>query len=68
MSIHADAEIYVVELKLDGTAPSALAQIVRNRYHEKFLSEGKRVTLVGINFSTKKRGVANWRSRVVDGG
>ena len=65
MSIHADAEIYVVELKLDGSAPSALSQIVRNRYHEKFLSEGKRVTLVGVNFSTKKRGVANWRSKVV---
>ncbi len=38
MSIHADAEIYVVELKLDGSAPSAISQIVRNRYHEKFLS------------------------------
>ncbi len=68
MSIHADAEIYVVELKLDGSAPSAISQIVRNRYHEKFLSEGRRVTLVGINFSTKKRGVASWRSKVVTNG
>ena len=65
MSIRVEDEIYVVELKLDGSAPSALAQIVRNRYHEKFLSEGKRVTLVGINFSTKKRGIASWRSKVV---
>ncbi len=65
MFLRAEDEIYVVELKLDGSAPSAIAQIVRNRYHEKFLSEGKRVTLVGINFSTKKRGVASWRSRVM---
>ena len=67
MSIRVENEIYVVELKLDGSAPSAISQIVRNRYHEKFLSEGKRVTLVGINFSTKKRGIASWRSKVVCG-
>ncbi len=65
MTIRAGEEIYVVELKLDGSAPSAISQILKKRYHEKFLSEGKRVTLVGINFSTKRRGVASWRSRVV---
>ena len=67
MSIRVENEIYVVELKLDGSAPSAISQIVRSRYHEKFLSEGRRVTLVGINFSTKKRGVASWRSKIVCG-
>ncbi len=65
MSIRAGEEIYVVELKLDGSAPSAISQILKKRYHEKFLSEGKRVTLVGINFSTEKRGVASWRSREI---
>ena len=50
---------------VDKTAADALAQIKAKRYHEKFLSSGKRVTLLGMNFSSEKRAVDDWTSQVV---
>ena len=44
----------------------ALAQIKEKRYHEKYLASGKRITLVGMNFSSEKRAVDDWTSEVVD--
>lgn len=58
-------EIYVIEVKLDKTAADALAQIKEKRYHEKYLASGKRITLVGMNFSSEKRAVDDWTSEVV---
>ena len=58
-------ETYVVEVKLDKTAAEALAQIKEKRYHEKYLASGKRITLVGMNFSSEKRAVDDWTSEVV---
>ena len=58
-------EIYVVEVKLDKTAAEALAQIKGKHYHEKYLASGKRITLVGMNFSSEKRAVDDWTSEVV---
>ena len=43
----------------------ALAQIKKKRYHEKYLASGKRITLVGMNFSSEKRAVDDWTSEVV---
>ena len=57
-------EIYIVEVKLDKTAAEALAQIKEKRYHEKYLASGKRITLVGMNFSSEKRAVDDWTSEV----
>ena len=59
-------EIYIVEVKLDKTAAEALAQIKGMRYYEKYLASGKRITLVGMNFSSKKRAIDDWTSEVVD--
>ena len=53
-------EIYVVEMKFDGSAAEAVAQIREKGYHEKYLASGKRVTLLGINFSSAERRVTEW--------
>ena len=53
-------EIYVVEMKLDGSAAEAVAQIREKGYHEKYLASGKRVTLLGMNFSSAERRVTEW--------
>ena len=53
-------------MKLDKTAAEALAQIKGMRYYEKYLASGKRITLVGMNFSSKKRAIDDWTSEVVD--
>lgn len=43
-------EIFVIELKLNKSTQEALDQILKKRYHEKYLGQGKPLTLVGINF------------------
>jgi len=63
-TITTDNEIYVIEIKLDHTAAEALAQIHEKGYAEKFRGDKRRVTLIGIGFSSKERTVVDWK---VDG-
>ena len=53
-------EIYVVEMKLDRTAQEALDQIRKSDYAAKYRASGKRLTLLGINFSSKTREIDDW--------
>lgn len=48
--------IYIFEFKLNGTKEEALAQIKSNKYYEKFISKGKPVFLVGLEFKDKNVG------------
>jgi hypothetical protein len=54
--------IYLFEFKLNGSAESALAQIKSNAYYEQYQRAGKPLHLVGANFSTRKRGISEWKS------
>ncbi len=47
--------IFVIELKIVGSAESALDQIDERRYDEKFLIDGLPVTRIGAVFSEKER-------------
>jgi hypothetical protein len=49
------SDIFVFEFKLTGTAKKAMAQIREKRYFERFLDDGRRVTLIGAAFSKKTR-------------
>ena len=57
--------IFLFEFKLDGSADEALRQIITREYYQKYSLKGKPVTLVGVNFDSRKREVAEWRSEVV---
>ena len=48
-------DVYVIEVKLDKSARKAMEQIRENGYAEKYRASGRRVTLIGINFSSKRR-------------
>ena len=48
-------EVYVAEVKLDRTAQEAIDQIKKNGYAEKYRASGKRITLLGLNFSSERR-------------
>ena len=50
--------IFIFEFKLNQTANDALAQIKANGYANPYLVSGKKITLVGINFSDRK--LENW--------
>jgi hypothetical protein len=47
--IETKTNIYVMEFKM-GTSDEALGQIERMKYHEKYLSSGKSIQLIGVGF------------------
>ena len=53
--------IYVMELKLDGTADEALRQIDDKGYAEPFKSDGRQIYKIGVNFSSETRGIEEWK-------
>ena len=52
-------DIYIVEFKLDRPAAEAMEQIKGKEYAGKYALSGKRITLVGISFSSEKRTIVD---------
>jgi hypothetical protein len=52
--------IYVVEIKIDSTPEAAIKQIEEKGYATPYLTDGREVTKIGINFSTETRTVDRW--------
>jgi ATP-dependent exoDNAse (exonuclease V) beta subunit len=57
--------IYIFEFKMDQAAKVAITQIKEMGYATPYLSEGKPITLIGINFSKKKRNIVEWLEEVM---
>ena len=55
MVVDLPGEIYIIEFKLDRPAAEAMEQIRGKDYAGKYAQSGKRVTLIGISFSSEKR-------------
>lgn len=53
--------IYVMEIKLDGTADEALKQIEEKGYAEPFKTDGRELIRIGVNFSSDTRGIGEWK-------
>jgi len=52
--------IYVMELKLDGTAQEALDQIIRQNYLQPYSADSRKKVALGISFSSEDRGIAEY--------
>jgi hypothetical protein len=52
--------IYIVEIKIDSTPEVALQQIEDKGYATPYLTDGKEVIKIGVNFSTETRTVDRW--------
>jgi hypothetical protein len=52
--------IYIVEIKIDSSAKVALHQIEDKGYATPYLSDGREIIKLGINFSTETRTISNW--------
>ncbi len=52
--------IYVMELKVDDTAENALAQINKRGYADKYVTDGRPITKVGMAFSSTERNITEW--------
>ena len=53
--------IYVIEIKYNHTADEALAQIDECGYSDKYCTDGRPVTKVGIAFSSVERNITEWK-------
>ena len=49
-----------MEFKLNGSADEALAQINENGYVEPFLTDGRKIIKVGVNFNDSIRNIEEW--------
>ena len=52
--------IYIIECKLDGSAEEALQQIEEKNYASPFWMNKRNIIKLGINFSSKTRGVEDY--------
>lgn len=60
MTIETADYVYIFEFKFDKTAGEALQQIKDNNYAEPFRASGKRLVLIGANFSNKLRNIEKY--------
>ncbi len=56
--------IYILEFKM-GIAKGAIDQIKSKKYYEPYLSDNRKVVLVGIGFDKKKRNISDFSTEVL---
>ena len=54
--------IYIIELKLNGTAEEALSQIIAKDYGCPFETDGREIIRIGVSFSKSTRSIDRWVS------
>lgn len=54
-------DIYIVEFKFNQSAADAILQIREKKYPEPYIDKGKRIHLLGINFSTEEKNIVEWK-------
>ena len=57
---------YILELKLNSSPQAALDQIHAKGYFQPYLRQGKQVALVGVNFTSQARNIADWVGELLD--
>jgi hypothetical protein len=55
--------IYVVEIKIDSDADTALKQIDDKGYATPYLADGRKIIKLGVNFSTGTRTISEWKQK-----
>ena len=53
-------DLYIIELKLNKNAQTAMQQINLKNYRQRFALSGKPITKVGINFDSTKGNIEDW--------
>ncbi len=61
MVVRTSDYIYLFEFKLDRSADEALAQIEDRGYARPYAADPRRLFKIGVNFSTRKRCVEEWK-------
>ena len=58
--IRTDKFIYIIEIKLDGTADEALQQIEEKDYAAPFAADTRKIFKIGVNFDKQTRRLGEW--------
>jgi hypothetical protein len=53
--------IYIVEIKINASADVALRQIEEKGYATPYLTDGRTIVRIGVNFSTETRTISEWK-------
>jgi hypothetical protein len=53
-----------MEFKMD-TSSKALAQIEEMGYHEKYLSSGKKIKLIGVGLDSKEKNISGYQEKEI---
>jgi hypothetical protein len=61
MTVETKDYIYIFEFKMDGTPEEALQQIETCGYAKPFVMDPRKLYRVGVNFSSAKRCIAEWK-------
>ena len=61
MVIQTPQYVYIIELKIDQTAAVALQQIEQRGYANAFAGDGRKLFKIGINFSSEKKLIDDWK-------
>ena len=60
MTIETPDYVYIFEFKYNGTAEEAMAQIKEKNYAQPFMASGKKIALIGANFSGETRNIEKY--------
>ncbi len=63
LTLFIEEKIYIIEFKIN--SDDALKQIKEREYHQKYLSQGKEIYLVGIGFDTQERNLSSFEWEMV---
>ncbi len=55
-----DNAIFIFEIKMKSNPKNALEQLKENKYHEKYISENKTISLIGIEFDEQERNLSKF--------
>ncbi len=59
--VRTDHYVYIMELKFDGTASEALAQIERKQYALPWVVDSRKIIAIGIDYSSVNRRIDSWK-------
>ncbi len=57
--------IYILELKLNNSAETALKQIHDKRYFKPYLRKGKKIVIIGATFSSELCNISDWKGELL---
>ena len=57
---------YIFELKVDQEAAIAMRQAVNQEYSQRYRHQGKKIVVMGVSFSSKKRSIDTWQGELLD--